>query len=147
MRTRSEPLSWARCSVVSGEVAEAAGYLARPYDVSLRLKQPLRRGQVVSLRRGVAEYLLDIGGGEVGLADSVGLLVSWLALYGIGDSCARAIRLACRRREQALDLPDQRLRRDVVRGAMAAGRLQRGQGLRAPPAPREQPGIQPGDRR
>jgi hypothetical protein len=55
-------------SAVGGEVAEAAGHLARPYDVSLRLEQRLRRGQVVSLPWGVAEYLLDIGGGEVGPA-------------------------------------------------------------------------------
>src|ERR1700689_4094432 len=69
-------------SAAGGEIAEAAGHLAHPYDVSLRLEQRLRRAQPVSLRWGVAEYLLDIGGGEVGLTGSVGLLFPWLVPYG-----------------------------------------------------------------
>ena len=77
-----EPIKVDPCqrSAIRGEVAEAAGRLARPYDVSLRLEQRLRGSQVASLRWGVAEDLLDIGGGQVGLADGVGLLAFWLEL-------------------------------------------------------------------
>lgn len=47
-----EPIKVDPCqrSAVRGEVAEASGRLARPYDVSLRLEQRLRGSQVASLR-------------------------------------------------------------------------------------------------
>jgi hypothetical protein len=97
-------------SAVGSQIAEAAAHPAHLYEIALRREQFLRCGQVLSLRGGIAECLFHIGSGKVGLADGIGLLVSWLTPYGVGDGRTGAIGLAGRRCEEPLSLQYQRLR-------------------------------------
>ena len=93
-------------SAIGSQIAEAATHLAHLHEVALRREQYLRCGQVLSLPGGVTEYLFRIGSGEVGLADGIGLLVSWLTPYGAGDGRTGALGLACRRCEEPFGLQD-----------------------------------------